>query len=79
MHLTAHVGTYGCTKEACQFRDAIAEKDTFKAGSAQIIGISPDPVKKQKQFVDKEKLTVSAIVLSAEGRVTYRFNQSTLS
>jgi len=50
-------GTYGCTKEACQFRDAIAEKDTFKAGSVQIIGISPDPVEKQKQFVEKEKLT----------------------
>ena len=53
------LGTYGCTKEACQFRDAIAEKDTFKTGSVQIIGISPDPVEKQKQFVEKEKLTVS--------------------
>ncbi len=53
------LGTYGCTKEACQFRDAIAEKDTFKKGSVDIIGISPDPVEKQKQFVEKEKLTVS--------------------
>ncbi|TFK40566.1 peroxiredoxin Q [Crucibulum laeve] len=50
-------GSYGCTKEACQFRDAIAEKDTFKPGKVQIIGISTDPVEKQKKFVEKEKLT----------------------
>ena len=34
------------------------EKDTFKPGKVQIIGISPDPVEKQKLFVEKEKLTV---------------------
>ncbi|KAF8964287.1 thioredoxin-like protein [Flammula alnicola] len=50
-------GSFGCTKEACQFRDAIAEKDTFKPGKVQIIGISPDPVEKQKAFVEKENLT----------------------
>ncbi|KAG5716723.1 hypothetical protein E4T56_gene16120 [Termitomyces sp. T112] len=48
-------GSYGCTKEACQFRDAIA--DTFKPGKVQIIGLSPDPVDKQKRFFEKEKLT----------------------
>ncbi|KAF5382684.1 hypothetical protein D9615_002985 [Tricholomella constricta] len=53
----ACTGSYGCTKEACQFRDAIAEKDTFKPGKVQIIGLSRDPVEKQKQFVEKEKLT----------------------
>ncbi|KAJ6613337.1 peroxiredoxin Q [Mycena sp. CBHHK59/15] len=50
-------GSYGCTKEACQFRDAIAEKDTFKAGKVEVIGISPDSVEKQKAFVEKHKLT----------------------
>ncbi|KAJ7109701.1 peroxiredoxin Q [Mycena crocata] len=55
-------GSYGCTKEACQFRDAIAEKDVFKAGKVEIIGISPDPVEKQKQFVEKHKLTVSKFI-----------------
>lgn len=50
-------GSYGCTKEACQFRDAIAEKDNFQPGKVQVIGISPDPVEKQKLFVEKEKLT----------------------
>ena len=34
------------------------EKDTFKPDKIQIIGISPDPVEKQKAFVEKEKLTV---------------------
>jgi peroxiredoxin Q/BCP len=34
------------------------EKDNFKPGQVQIIGISPDPVEKQKAFVEKEKLTV---------------------
>jgi peroxiredoxin Q/BCP len=63
-------GTYGCTKEACQFRDAIAEKDTFKAGRVQIIGISPDPVEKQKQFVEKEKLTYP--VLSDLNKETFK-------
>ncbi|KAJ6512245.1 peroxiredoxin Q [Mycena vitilis] len=50
-------GSTGCTKEACQFRDAIAEKDNFKAGKVEVIGISPDPVEKQKAFVEKNKLT----------------------
>ncbi|KAG6918319.1 hypothetical protein DXG01_015177 [Tephrocybe rancida] len=54
-------GSYGCTKEACEFRDAIAEKDTFKPGKVQIIGLSRDPVEKQQQFVEKEKLTYSVL------------------
>jgi len=65
-------GSYGCTKEACQFRDAMAEKETFKSTKAQIVGISPDPVDKQALFVEKQKLTYP--VLSDEkgdGRKTY--------
>ncbi|KAJ7366831.1 peroxiredoxin Q [Mycena albidolilacea] len=50
-------GSYGCTKEACQFRDAIAEKDTYAPGKVELVGISPDPVEKQKAFVEKHKLT----------------------
>lgn len=52
-------GSFGCTKEACQFRDALAEKDLFKRTKVDIVGISSDPVDKQKAFVDKQKLTVS--------------------
>ncbi|CDO76104.1 hypothetical protein BN946_scf184649.g30 [Trametes cinnabarina] len=50
-------GTYGCTKEACQFRDALDKDNTFKEAGVEVVGISPDPVDKQKEFVDKHKLT----------------------
>ncbi|KAF8908882.1 thioredoxin-like protein [Gymnopilus junonius] len=63
-------GTYGCTREACQFRDAVATKDTFKPGKVQIIGISPDPVEKQKAFVEKHKLTYP--VLSDGDKSTFK-------
>jgi peroxiredoxin Q/BCP len=42
--------TPGCTKEACGFRDALADYD--KANVA-VLGISPDPVNKVKKFADK--------------------------
>ena len=45
--------TYGCTKESCHFRDLKAE---FAAVGAQPVGISADPVEKQKQFDEKESL-----------------------
>ena len=45
--------TYGCTKESCHFRDLKAE---FAAVGAQPVGISADPVDKQKQFDEKESL-----------------------
>ncbi|KAI0076767.1 peroxiredoxin Q [Panus rudis PR-1116 ss-1] len=50
-------GTYGCTKEACQFRDAIAEKGTFGGRNVQVVGISGDTVEKQKEFKEKNGLT----------------------
>ena len=39
----------GCTAEACNFRDLAAE---FAAAGAQRVGISRDPVDKQKKFSD---------------------------
>jgi peroxiredoxin Q/BCP len=45
--------TYGCTKESCHFRDLSAE---FAAVGAQPVGISADPVEKQKRFDEKESL-----------------------
>ena len=41
--------TTGCTAESCHFRDLAAE---FRAAGAQRVGISTDPVAKQKQFAD---------------------------
>ena len=42
--------TPGCTKESCHFRDLAAE---FEAVGAQRVGISADPVEKQRTFSDK--------------------------
>jgi peroxiredoxin Q/BCP len=41
--------TYGCTRESCHFRDLRGE---FEAARGQPIGISADPVDKQKKFSD---------------------------
>jgi peroxiredoxin Q/BCP len=41
--------TGGCTAESCRFRDLAAE---FAEVGAQRVGISPDPVSRQKQFSD---------------------------
>ena len=45
--------TYGCTKESCHFRDLGSE---FAEVGAQRVGISADPVDKQRQFDEKESL-----------------------
>jgi peroxiredoxin Q/BCP len=42
--------TPGCTVESCHFRDLKAE---FEAVGAQRVGISADPVDKQRRFADK--------------------------
>jgi peroxiredoxin Q/BCP len=41
--------TSGCTKESCHFRDLATE---FEVLGAQRVGISTDPVDKQRQFAD---------------------------
>jgi thioredoxin-dependent peroxiredoxin len=46
--------TPGCTKEACDFRDSLAELN--HAGVA-VLGISPDQPSKLAKFRDKEGLT----------------------
>ena len=47
-------GTPGCTAQACDFRDELAELEG--AGFA-VVGISPDPVAKLARFRDAERLT----------------------
>ena len=42
--------TPGCTKEACQFNDALS---TFVAASATVIGISPDDATQHVNFRNK--------------------------
>ncbi|MEU4564651.1 peroxiredoxin [Actinoplanes sp. NPDC023936] len=41
--------TKGCTAEACHFRDLAAE---YRAAGVQRVGVSKDPVEKQKRFAD---------------------------
>jgi thioredoxin-dependent peroxiredoxin len=45
--------TPGCTAEACHFRDLVAE---LAEVGAHPVGISADPVAKQKEFADKHTL-----------------------
>lgn len=42
--------TSGCTKEGCHFRDLAAE---FKEAGGQRLGISTDPVERQRQFSEE--------------------------
>ena len=46
--------TPGCTKQACDFRDNLAELD---AAGLDVIGISPDKPEKLAKFRDAEGLT----------------------
>ncbi|KAL0578620.1 hypothetical protein V5O48_003363 [Marasmius crinis-equi] len=66
-------GSYGCTREACQFRDAISEKDYYKADKVTVVGISGDSVDKQKVFVDKQKLTFP-VLSDKEGKARKAYN-----
>ncbi len=45
--------TPGCTQQSCNLRDAMPDLKKLKAA---VVGISPDPVEKQKKFADKYKL-----------------------
>ena len=45
--------TPGCTKEACDFRDA---ETAIKKAGAVVLGVSTDPVKAHDKFVEKFKL-----------------------
>ncbi|BBX30252.1 thioredoxin-dependent thiol peroxidase [Mycolicibacterium alvei] len=46
--------TPGCTKQACDFRDSLAE---LKGAGLDVVGISPDKPEKLAKFRDKEELT----------------------
>jgi thioredoxin-dependent peroxiredoxin len=50
--------TPGCTKEACHFRDLAAE---FAQVGARRVGISTDPVDRQKQFVGAHGLDFTVL------------------
>ncbi|KAH9936267.1 peroxiredoxin Q [Fomitopsis serialis] len=65
-------GSFGCTKEACNFRDALAAKELYKRTKVEIVGVSKDPVEKQKAFVEKQKLTYPVLSdANGEARKAY--------
>jgi len=45
--------TPGCTKEACEIRDAWSE---FKKAGIEVFGISADSAKSHRKFIDKYRL-----------------------
>lgn len=61
--------TPGCTREACHFRDLAAE---YRAAGVQRVGISRDPVAKQKRFADKHGFGY-LLLSDADGRVATQF------
>jgi peroxiredoxin Q/BCP len=54
--------TPGCTTEACDFRDNLA---SLEGAGYTVLGISPDPVERLKEFADAEQLAFT--LLSDEG------------
>lgn len=61
--------TPGCTKESCHFRDLASE---FAAVGAQRVGISNDPVEKQKRFSDEYSFDYP-LLSDADGSVATMF------
>ena len=45
--------TSGCTKQACQFRDTLAE---FEGLECAVLGVSPQDVNSKRKFAEKESL-----------------------
>ncbi len=61
--------TPGCTAEACHFRDLVAE---FAAAGASPVGISGDPVERQREFAGRYDLGMP-LLSDADGTVRERF------
>jgi thioredoxin-dependent peroxiredoxin len=61
--------TYGCTKEACHFRDLAGE---FAAVGASRVGISVDPVAKQAEFADTQRFDYP-LLSDTDGTVADQF------
>lgn len=61
--------TSGCTKEACAFREMLPE---FQKLNAEIIGVSPDSVKKHDKFKAKYDLPFT-LLADEEKEVVQRY------
>lgn len=80
--------TYGCTKEACRFRDQYAD---FAAAGAEVIGVSRDDAASHAKFRDHHHLPFTLLsdpggkvaaswgvksTLGIPGRVTFVFDKA---
>ena len=61
--------TSGCTKQACGFRDLTPDFDKL---DAQVVGVSPDSVKKHDKFKEKHDLRV-ILISDADSDLCERF------
>ena len=61
--------TPGCTKEACGFRDALADYDR---ANVAVLGISPDPVEAVTKFAGKFRLNFP-LLADADHAVTDKY------
>lgn len=61
--------TPGCTAESCHFRDLAAE---FEEAGASRVGISPDPVDKQRRFAEKHSFDFP-LLSDSDGAVARKF------
>ena len=65
-----NAGTPGCSKQACDFRDSLAQ---LNVAGLDVVAISPDPLPKLQRFAAAEELTfpllsdVDKSVLTAYG------------
>ncbi|KAI0035198.1 peroxiredoxin Q [Vararia minispora EC-137] len=50
------VGTYGCSREMCGFRDALVDGRDFSNANVQLVGIGPNPVTDIKKWTDNNKI-----------------------
>jgi peroxiredoxin Q/BCP len=50
--------TSGCTVQACGVRDRAAD---YEQANAVVLGVSPDPQNKLREFVDKEQLNFTLL------------------
>lgn len=64
--------SYGCTKEACSFRD---NYEVFKQAGAEVIGISPDNVASHQAFAANHKLPF-VLLSDKDGTVAGKFGVS---
>lgn len=51
--------TPGCTRQACDFRDAISQ---FKSENVEVLGVSKDTASSHKKFKDKYQLPFTLLV-----------------